>query len=68
MRNVIIHYHIFKNAGTSVADGSKSGSVTITLNAISVLASADNSTVAAGGTAQISAVVSGNPVARPSED
>lgn len=47
--------------GTSVADGSKSGSVTITLNAISVSTSANASSVAAGGSVAISAVVSGDP-------
>lgn len=47
--------------GTSVADGSKSGSVKITLNAISVSTSANASSVAAGGTLAITAVVSGDP-------
>ncbi|HKU22469.1 MAG TPA: alpha/beta fold hydrolase [Terriglobales bacterium] len=46
---------------TAVADATKSASVSITLNAISVGATADNSTVGAGGTAQITAVVSGDP-------
>jgi dienelactone hydrolase len=45
----------------AVADGSRFGQVSITLNSLSVSALADNSTVGAGGTAQISAVVSGDP-------
>ena len=47
--------------GTSVADASKSGSVVITLNAISVSTSSSVSSVAAGGTATITAVVSDDP-------
>lgn len=46
---------------TAVADGSKFGQVSITLNSISVSTSANNYTVGAGGTSQVSAVVSGDP-------
>ncbi|HKW24873.1 MAG TPA: choice-of-anchor D domain-containing protein [Terriglobales bacterium] len=46
---------------TAVADGTKFGQVSITLNSVSVSTSANNYTVGAGGTSQLSAVVSGDP-------
>ncbi len=46
--------------GTAVANSSQSGAVVITLNAVSVGVTANNNPVGAGGTAAISAQVSGD--------